>query len=685
VVSLTGCQNVETTKTQPGNISQLRIIVPEEGFFEITQKEWEEKGLIFQNPEQIQLEYKGTPYPFWVNLEPDNRKVNIRFYSPKIEPEINLKENVFILSQKASDHSSLITPLSVFPVKINSKISATGFFQEFYQNQSIYLPQVSGEDHWLWALMQPGQIIEQEFQLSQLPIDGVTIRCQFWITPTSARNSTQLVSVSINEHNPKIFQVEGQEWQNIEIQIDATFLSKKNTFSLQPVTVVENIPNKIYLDRIEIEYSNSINLNSQFQSFMVADERPLNITISSPGTLVAMDKTDQPLDIYSIQSKGQFNFVNQPDAIYRWIPDEHFLPVSSVQPFEDEILIQYSKSINYLVIAPETLQPMLLPLIQLRNDKGLSTMMVSPQQIYDTYNSGSPSPDSLKEFVQNVNEIDSGQLKFLLLVGDYSYEIVNYQEFINYVPSFFVNSGQIGQTISDFPFTYLNGNSKPELAVGRIPAGTPQQVAAWVDKVIEYENFIPSKWRKMIAISDPSDPNFIDIAQKFLLPFSDEYQTQIFNPPNLVEVQNIFKDPYTLIFYFGHGSIDLWGKDKILSSPMIIDLPESSAAPILISFSCLNGYFIHPDKLSLAEGLLFHPGGGVVGIMAPTGLTTLESQEKIVFFYKNKLQLKNYTRINDLIFPWNGKAFTEDSFFVENFETYIFFGDPAMSIPSKNH
>ena len=681
VLGLSGCQNRELTKSQPGSFSQLRIVVPAEGFFEISQKEWEENGFTIQNLDHVQLEFKGDPYPFWVNKEPDSNKVSIRFYSPKIETKINLKENVFILSEKPTDHTGRITPLIISPIQNNSEMTTTGIFQEIYQNQSMYLPQVSGEDHWLWTLLQQGQRIEQEIQLSELPVESVTIRCQFWVTPTTSRNSTQLLTVTINEHILETVQVQGQNWQKIEILIDPSYLSKKNIFTIQSFTSADNPPGKIYLDWIEVEYANPINLGSQGRSFMIQDDKPLNSMLSSAGTLVTMHTTERPLDIYSIQSEGQIKIVNQPDAEYHWIPDGKFLTVSTMQTMEDVSLTIPSETVEYLIVAPEILQPMLIPLIDLRTEQGFDTMMVSPQQIYDTNHSGYPSVDSLKEFVHKVYEKNPEQLKYLLLVGDYTYEIEKYQDFINYVPSFFVNSGQMGQTISDFPFADLNGDFQPELAVGRVPAETPQQVAAWVDKVIGYESSIPTNWGKMIAVSDQSDSNFLETAQNFLLPFTNEYKTQIFNSPNSDEIQGVFKEPHSLVFYFGHGSIDLWGKDKILSSAMVSDLPVSSAPPVLISFSCLNGYFIHPDKLSLAEGLLFRPSGGVTGILAPTGQPILENQEILIQYFQNKLQLSEYSRINELIFPQEGETTTGDSSFFELLKTFMYFGDPAMSVP----
>jgi hypothetical protein len=308
-------------------------------------------------------------------------------------------------------------------------------------------------------------------------------------------------------------------------------------------------------------------------------------------------------------------------------------------------------------------------------------MIISPQEIYDANNAGTPSIDSIQKVIQSIDQIEPGQLDYLLLVGDYTYEIVDYQEFIGYVPSFFISTGLYGETISDYPFTDLNADLFPDLSVGRIPATTSEQVTAWVEKVILYERSNPSDWNQITVISDPADTNFLAFAQQFLHPFVDKYPTQLINDPNSDEIQEIFKSSYTMAVYFGHGSIDLWGSEKILSIPMLSELPTSPAPPILISFSCLNGYFIHPQKISLAEGFLFYPGGGATGIFAPTGQTLVEDQGKLLQFLQNKLQSNDHSRIGNLIYHQKGENFPEDYSSVNIFQTFIYFGDPAMLIP----
>jgi len=681
LVGLTGCQIQNPSYLPLDDVSQLRIILPGDGYYQITRKEWEKNGLTIQDLDQINLLYQGKPYPYWTNAEPGSNDFAIRFYSPPISPDINLSENVFILSAGQTESIKRNTPQKAPPIQTNTQNNSTGTYREKYEVQSLYLPQVVGEDHWLWALFQPNQPISQEIQLPQEKVESVTIRVQVWVSPTNIENPVQVFSASINDHVLPPMRVEGQGWQIIEIILDSAYLNTKNNFSIQSITSPDDLPGKIYLDWIEIEYSLPVCLDDQVKSFAIRDNHLFTSTGSSNGTLVVVDENRQVLDIYSSPSNDQFTLKHQPGTTYTWIPDNQFLQVLSIQTVPKEVLSFPTQAIEYLVIAPEKFHQALLPLIDLREEQGLATMMVSPQQIYDSFNSGTPSADSIQKFIQSIDQIEPGQLKYLLLVGDYTYEKVNYQEFIEFVPSFFISSGQSGETISDFFFSDLKGDLHPDLSVGRIPATTSDQVAAWVEKVILYERSIPSDWNRVIAISDPSDANFHKFAQNFVFPLVSDHQTQVFKAPNPGDIQEIFKNSYTLVAYFGHGSIDLWGKDKILSVPMLSELPKSPAPPVLISFSCLNGYFIHPLEISLVEGLLFYPGGGAIGIFAPTGQTLMEDHEKLLQFLQNKLQSKNHSRIGNLIFHQEGEKFPENSNIAEIFKTFIYFGDPAMLLP----
>ena len=80
--------------------------------------------------------------------------------------------------------------------------------------------------------------------------------------------------------------------------------------------------------------------------------------------------------------------------------------------------------------------------------------------------------------------------------------------------------------------------------------------------------------------------------------------------------------------YSGHGAIDLWATDLLLTIADVPSLANDARLPVVMGFSCLDGYFIHlSDEQSLAETLQRRQGGGAVATISPSGLgLTIDQQ-----------------------------------------------------------
>lgn len=133
--------------------------------------------------------------------------------------------------------------------------------------------------------------------------------------------------------------------------------------------------------------------------------------------------------------------------------------------------------------------------------------------------------------------------------------------------------------------------------------------------------------------------------------------------------------------YFGHGSIGLWGKDQILSPNKVEQLPQVNNPPLVLSFTCLNGYFIHPEQQSLAESLLFQPNGGAMAVFTFTGQALVVDQEKMITMVKNNLLSKESLRIGDLISESLSEVIPLLNPNADIINSTIYFGDPSMPIP----
>ena len=101
--------------------------------------------------------------------------------------------------------------------------------------------------------------------------------------------------------------------------------------------------------------------------------------------------------------------------------------------------------------------------------------------------------------------------------------------------------------------------------------------------------------------------------------------------------------------YFGHGSIDTWGKDKILTVNDVEKLPEQTNFPVFVNLTCLTGYYVHPQQESLTEALLLTNEAGAVAVLAPTSLTSAVHQKELLNQLVDALQNPENDQLGDVL------------------------------------
>ena len=65
----------------------------------------------------------------------------------------------------------------------------------------------------------------------------------------------------------------------------------------------------------------------------------------------------------------------------------------------------------------------------------------------------------------------------------------------------------------------------------------------------------------------------------------------------------------------------MWASENVLNTWDAPRLLQQSEQPLMLTFNCLNGYFVAPNYDSLAEAFLKEEGRGTIGAFSPTGLS----------------------------------------------------------------
>ncbi|HUV45440.1 MAG TPA: DUF2341 domain-containing protein [Dehalococcoidales bacterium] len=340
---------------------------------------------------------------------------------------------------------------------------------------------------------------------------------------------------------------------------------------------------------------------------------------------------------------------------------------------------ELSQGAEVIIIGHSDLLESVRFLKELREQQGWSVVLVDVEDLYDEFNFGAKSPWALKDFLAQAYAYWNPQPRFVVLVGDASYDPRNYLGFgeFDLVPTKFVDTKYL-KTASDDWFVDFNDDELPEMAVGRLPVESAEEAAAVVSKIISYEG-ASGLMNEALLVADINDFfNFEgasgDVAD--LLP-GDMTISEIFrgkSPTARSDLLDSLNQGQLLVNYIGHGSAKIW-KGNLLTSLDAWNLTNSPYLPFLVSMTCLNGFFQDPYSESLAETFLKAERGGAVAVWSSSGLTDPEGQ-----LIMNKELIR-------LLFNGQGLTIGEAIMRAKQVvpdadirKTWILFGDPTLRL-----
>jgi hypothetical protein len=268
----------------------------------------------------------------------------------------------------------------------------------------------------------------------------------------------------------------------------------------------------------------------------------------------------------------------------------------------------------------------------------------------------------------------------------------------NYVPTYLLWTPHMGETGSDNWYVLLDGpeDRLADMFIGRIPARTSEEVQNVVTKTIAYERTsrkrIKSWAQRAIFIADEDETDFEQTSEEvagFLPEHYDArrlYLNSYGNPLDLTqELIEEINEGALIVNYSGHGSIELWANEEILNTTDIDSLQNQNRLPVVVTMTCLDGYYLHPNPFeSMAERFLKKADGGAVAVWSPTGIGEASGHTILDRgFYQAVFQEGNTTlgsaihEANVWLYQQSGDQYRD------LIQTYTLFGDPALNLLIK--
>lgn len=327
---------------------------------------------------------------------------------------------------------------------------------------------------------------------------------------------------------------------------------------------------------------------------------------------------------------------------------------------------------NFIVLTPAQFTPELQPLISHKNNRGISTILVTLDEIYsgDIFPvKGRDNSEKIKYFIKD--SIEQWDTSFVLLVGGAEqlpsrYTHIYYDDFNLYpTPNEWVflsdlyyadiydDEGNFASWDTNknnvFAEYQWHGNTDkvdlyPDIYLGRLACINENEVITCVNKIITYETgeaFKKDWFTNIVAIggdSLPGDTEKIDegeYVQKAVFDILDGFSaTKIWASNGKLSEKSAINDAIGygsgFVFFNGHGNVDLWGTHPhenenewvppgFYRNSDINTLSNGDKLPIVISDAC---YHCKYDTRSDCFGWTFitNPNGGAIAFIGGTDI-----------------------------------------------------------------
>jgi hypothetical protein len=694
----------------------IKIYTDDEGIVEISQRELQKFGgdLNTINEKDISLYHRGLKQPIWI--EKGAGVENVYFYAQPLD-SIYSPENVYLLVLGGDPPEWLLSSIQPEEIldeamlEVNSKLDLAPLSSNAYysdvklEENKLYKPQVDGGEHWFWVTMTAPAEQEIEFQANHIVAGDAGLYITLWGETTSPQSPDHHIVLSIN--GQKVLDELWDGKGNITLESvfsSAILINGTNIITIEMPGDIEADVDVVNIDKMTLRYPRKLIVDEEQVSFIGDGDSqeiggrttPINVFD------VSTEKIRNEMDAFE-NSKIEIN--DQVGHHYWVVPglESYLQPTRITKMTLEPNLRDIDKGADYLALGPKDLLTPLDPLLSLREEDGLQTIAVPLDAVYDQFGFGYPEPEGIRAFLRFTKENWQPSPQYLLLVGDASYDPRGYisSPEANRLPVFFIDTEYGGQTGSDIGYAQLNGEKWDQdndqdfsfdLAVGRIPAQSPKQVMVIVDKIMTYEKMassgdLLSSWQQsVLAVADGQSQIFKNDANEFLSMFPDTFQKKLISPQ--AGEQNVnqkildeFQEGDLLVAYFGHGSVSMWGKDRLFSVEDVSKMNTADHLPVVLNMTCLTGLFTHPKVQSLAESMLWEPDGGAVVVLAPTSLTVSNDQTFLLRSFISILLENPELPLGEVLRQARENMPVDTIGMFDVTRTFLLFGDPALRLP----
>ncbi len=622
-----------TVQNHLSNQAAVKIAVQDEGYYRILQSELITAGLSKDgDPRFLQMFVSGREIPIAITGEADGRfdaTDAVEFYGLGLDSPTT-DERVYWLTYGNRPG------LRVQQMKPQPATTTAQSFTETIERRdrsTYFAALLNGDKENVFGAVVANQPVEQELTLPGVyPGGQATLEVILQgVTAAAHRVTVQLNGSSLGE-----VQFTNQENRRQTFAVPLSRL--REGVNQVRLTAANSAVDVSLVEAIRLRYQRRFVANNNRLRFTVKGGERVSITGFTAKGVRVFDVTDadaiQELKAETVGGKGGYTV----NVTATGSGERRLLAIADTQiaaptAVKENVISNWRNTANgadFVIFAPRDFFAALEPLRALRESQGYRVAVVDITDVYDEFNFGHKSADSLRDFLAYAKSSWSLAPRYVMFVGDASYDAKNYlgTGSTDAVPTKLLDTALL-ETGSDDWFADFDDDGIAELAVGRLPVRNAAEVANVVAKLLRYEQAKASD--EALLVADANDEfNFEQTSGSLreLLPdglrIEELRRGQLDAATAKSQLVAALNRGQKLVNYTGHGSLTLW-RGNLLTAGEARTLTNNTL-PVFVMMNCLNNYFQDATNDSLGEALLKSERGGAVAIWASSGLTAPATQ-----------------------------------------------------------
>ncbi len=578
----------------------------------------------------LALRQQGVLVPSWGDATTGGRY----FFTPRIE-SLYFAGNV---TQASFEETPPMTSLRQPAALASGRTDARGRTTVEQNFQGVpTLPGAADDDFWVWDVFLGNH---PSFGTRRYPFDlaglvqgnGITVVEVEIISTSVAQHG---FGVSLNGHALGSETWSGPERRRLRLDAEASWLQAAG--NILEISSTGDRTSLAYLDRFRVEHPRALRPTDTPVLFSATDDAVLEASgppgstvevwdVAAPARPIRLEGADPAADPATLRFTGSpgHDYVtflrgaaDRPDALRAFGPDE---------------LRTNGAGAEYLLIAPDPLVDAAGILAGRRSAQGLSAWVVPLARIQHEFGFGIPTPEALARFLDFTVSAHPGSVwtsspRYAVLIGDGTYDYRGYLgQTDNLVPPLMTMT-HFGRAVSDVLFGDPDRDGRPEIAIGRLPVHTEEELLRVIGQMDDYSSRTVDRPKALLLADRPDEgggfiANAEELGSRLDGPFSVE---KILNDASDLPIvrdrlMQGLAGGVSLFNYIGHGGRDRLGSGY-LTADEVGTVDFGPQQPLVVAMTCAAGQFGLPGTTCLGEALLSRTGRGPVAVWSPSGFS----------------------------------------------------------------